>query len=311
MPTSLPHCESFQHHPDPPYDAALTLNKPAGWDVFTPSEQFRDETLWSALTLEDAPTAVRIAAEGTVEDPVLMIDVYRQKSLSPDALERIVQKVNPLIDLSAFYAMASDDPVLSYPVNQHRGMHPTTGDSLCARAILAITLQQAPLQRSFHMRESVIDAAGTAVNFDDVTLQVQPTAATLATVSEATLRNECGCGYRAPYLRKMASQIAEGFISLEDLRGLSREAAREHLEQLPGIGPYSADIINPYRGCPIDSWSAEVFGQLLLDDDTAGVKKVKEAAEERWGKWDWLAFAYVVQDLKGLSEELGVDLRLQ
>jgi len=79
---------------------------------------------------------------------------------------------------------------------------------------------------------------------------------------------------------------------------------------LPGIGEYSADVANPYHGCPIDSWSAEVFGRLLLDDDTASVRRVKSAAETRWGDWAWLGFAYVVHDLERSSENLGVELRL-
>jgi hypothetical protein len=37
---------------------------------------------------------------------------------------------------------------------------------------------------------------------------------------------------------------------------------------------------------------------------------VKQEGIRRWGKWSWMAFFYVAQDLQNLSKRLGVQLRL-
>ena len=86
------------------------------------------------------------------------------------------------------------------------------------------------------------------------------------------------------------------------------------LLELPGIGDYSADIINPHGGFPIDVWSAEVFSKLLLgkepENNRDAVGIVKEEGLKRWGKWSWMAFFYIVQNLPNLSKKLEKNLRL-
>jgi len=98
------------------------------------------------------------------------------------------------------------------------------------------------------------------------------------------------------------------------LERLSPEEAKNKLLELPGIGDYSADIINPHGGFPIDVWSAEVFGKLFFgkapENNRQAVEEVKREGISRWGKWSWMAFFYIVQDLKRLSEKLNVKLRL-
>ena len=42
--------------------------------------------------------------------------------------------------------------------------------------------------------------------------------------------------------------------------------------------------------------------------DAVGV--VKEEGLKRWGKWSWMAFFYIVQDLPNLSKKLEKKLRL-
>ena len=95
---------------------------------------------------------------------------------------------------------------------------------------------------------------------------------------------------------------------------MKEEEAKEWLLELPGIGDYSADIINPHGGFPIDVWSAEVFGKLLFgekpENNRKAVEVVKREGQRRWGKWAWMAFFYVAQDLENLSRKLGINLRL-
>ena len=38
---------------------------------------------------------------------------------------------------------------------------------------------------------------------------------------------------------------------------------------------------------------------------------MKKEGIRRWGRWSWMAFFYVAQDLENLSRKLNVKLRLQ
>ncbi|HTY46861.1 MAG TPA: hypothetical protein VMB46_04255, partial [Methanomassiliicoccales archaeon] len=105
------------------------------------------------------------------------------------------------------------------------------------------------------------------------------------------------------------------FPPMEELEKMTPEQVKDMLLELPGIGDYSADIINPHGGFPIDVWSGDIFGMLFFGKEPEHVKKeldrVKQEGIRRWGKWSWHAFFYVVQDLESLSKKLGMQLRLQ
>ncbi|MDG6997267.1 MAG: hypothetical protein JRN52_15220, partial [Nitrososphaerota archaeon] len=62
-------------------------------------------------------------------------------------------------------------------------------------------------------------------------------------------------------------------------------------------------------------WSVEVFGKLFfgrrLGNPRKAIEKVKEEGIRRWGRWSWMAFYYVANDLQNLSSKLRIKLRLQ
>jgi 3-methyladenine DNA glycosylase/8-oxoguanine DNA glycosylase len=114
---------------------------------------------------------------------------------------------------------------------------------------------------------------------------------------------------------ELAQRIdSKGFPTTEQLERLAPEESKKLLLGLPGIGPYSADIIDPHGGFPIDVWSADVFGLLFFGeepkDKRADIERIRREGLRRWGKWSWMAFFYVVQDLENLARRLGVKLRL-
>jgi 3-methyladenine DNA glycosylase/8-oxoguanine DNA glycosylase len=114
---------------------------------------------------------------------------------------------------------------------------------------------------------------------------------------------------------KLAKRLeAGGFPTAEQLKDMDRESAKEALLELPGIGDYSADIVNPQGGFTIDAWSAENFAKLFFRRaprvNRLAIERVKEEGLRRWGKWAWMAFFYVVQDLENLSQKLRIKLRL-
>ena len=76
--------------------------------------------------------------------------------------------------------------------------------------------------------------------------------------------------------------------------------------EVPGIGRYSAGIILG-RSAPIDAWSVIVMSELLLrktpENPRAEIDTVNKAVAERWGKWSWMAFAYILNDLENLARD--------
>jgi 3-methyladenine DNA glycosylase/8-oxoguanine DNA glycosylase len=309
----------FYLRPKPPYNFGLTVQKPAGWPLFTPLEVFEKGILWTALHISNILTGLKLHSAGTIERPLINAQVFLENIPTPVQKETIQQalayRLNIGQDLGTFYYMARKDPILRHTVDDLYGMHDTDPESLFSEATLAILLQMAPLKRSEEMMECMIRNFGEVAEFNNKKIYVWPTPENIARLRAKEL-GRCKLGYRAKYIQKLAKVLTTtGSPSLEELSHLDPDEAKRKLLKLPGIGDYSADIISPHGGFPIDTWSADVFGKLFYGDGPkqgrGGIGKIKAEGINRWGRFAWMAFLYVAHDLKGLSEKLGISLRFE
>jgi 3-methyladenine DNA glycosylase/8-oxoguanine DNA glycosylase len=316
----LSHSVAYELRPQPPFNCQLTVRKPAGWSLFTPYEQYKGATLWTATHLGSLLAGIRLVSLGTTSRPRIAVRIFFSHRLPRARAEEVKRQLNSALGaegrLEEFYAMARRDRVLAHAIRDLRGMHDTSPCTLFPEACLAILLQMAPLDRSEAMMSAFITRYGPIAEFDGKRIRAWPTPSGIASVRASELAKTCKVGYRAKYLVALAKRLATGtFPSMEELQALPPDEAKRALMELPGIGEYSADIISPHGGFPIDAWSVEVFSKLFYGKTPArnreSIEKVKREGLRRWGEWAWMAFLYIVQDLPKLSESLGVDLRLR
>jgi len=305
--------------PIPPFNFRLTVRKPAGWDLFTSGEVYTGGALWTGVRFGGGPIGLKIQSKGTVQNPIVDVRAYSQRSIS----ERDKGTLHNLLsiclgaqqDLEGFYGFAMKDDILKHVVEDLYGMHDTQAVSLFNSVILSICLQMARLKRSRQMMEAIDQKYGETIEFDGKQVVLQPTAERIAKLDPKVFAKECNLGYRAKYIVASAKMIAAGFPDFQEIMRMPPDAAKQKLMELPGIGDYAADIINPHAGFPIDAWSVDVFGLLFSgkepEDRRGAIEEVKQEGIKRWGDWSWMAFFYVAQDLKNLSKRLGISLRLE
>lgn len=317
--TILAQSFEFDVIPVKPYNFNLTVRTPAGWALFTPFEEFKNGVLWTATHFDGVLAGVKLQSRGGVEDTIIHVIIYTQSQTDGkqrDAIRRVIRrKLGADQDLKEFYGMALADSILSHAVDDLYGMHDTFPHTIFPEAVLAILLQMAPLKRSNEMMASVISTYGDEAEFDGKLIHSWPLPVRIAGLTPEELAQKCKVGYRAKHLVKLAGVLEGGsFPEMDRIYDMDPESAKKTIQSLPGIGDYSADIINPHGGFPIDVWSAEVFSKLLFgekpENNRAAVERVKKEGMARWGKWSWMAFFYIVQDLPSLSGKLGIDLRL-
>ena len=317
--TKLSLYSKFEIDPLPPFDFQLTVRKPAGWDLFTPGEVFEDETLWTGIRLGSQPVGLKISSSGVVDEPHLRVGVFteggRLPHPAPSFQEIIVDCLGLEQDLRGFYSFAAEDSILKHVVKDLYGMHDTQTVSVFNSVVLSICLQMARPKRSGEMIGAINEAFGETIEFDRKRVLLQPAAETICKLNPVSFAKRCKLGYRAKYIVGSAKMISKGFPSMAEIMEMPADKAKERLMELPGVGDYAADIINPHGGFPIDAWSVDVFGALFFGkepkDRRAAVEMVKREGLRRWGNWSWMAFFYVAQDLERLSARLGVKLRLE
>lgn len=310
---------SFTLKPYAPYSLKLTVHKPAGWDFFTPKEIMDKDTLYTALYIDSSLVGLKIKDTRSVIGPSISISVYTKSAVS-DAFkkrvrEALIFRLGIDTDLKKFYTFARKDSILKHTVKDLYGMRDTMPSSLFASCILGVCLQMAPLKRSEDMMNRIIENYGREAEFAGKKVGMWPLPKDIAKINVRSLKASCKLGYRAKFISGISRVLSKGtFPSEEDLGALPKEEAKKKLMELPGIGDYAADIILPQGGFPIDAWSVEVFGELFFGrkphNNRAEIEKVKEEGIRRWGKWSWMGFFYVANDLKNLSKRLNTNLRL-
>ncbi len=304
--------------PLPPFSFRLTVRKPARWDLFTAGEVFENDTLWTGIRFRGTPIGLKVSSTGTVGRPLLRVRVYTRRKLPQNTVEQLRIALAGCLgaeqDLREFYRFAERDPILKHVIEDLYGMHDTQAVSLFNSVILSICLQMARPARSIEMMGAINRRYGDMIEFDGKKVLLQPTADRIARLDPDVFA-ECKLGYRAKYTIASAKMIAAGFPDMDEIMSMTPDEAKEKLMELPGIGDYAADIINPHGGFPIDAWSVDVFGLLFFGKEPENrrdaIEEVKKEGIRRWGAWSWMAFFYVAQDLGNLSKRLGVELRLE
>jgi DNA-3-methyladenine glycosylase II len=300
----------------PPYSFELTLRKPAGWWWSTPNEIYKNNTCWTLTRFNSELLGLKLQSKGTVKKPRIHVTAYSKTKPDTSEKEHIARIIKRALkteeNLTEFYKLAAKDKILRSLVKDLYGMHTIGWPELFPALILAVTLQMAPMKRSNQMMELLITNFGNQTGFDGKTMQYWPSAETIAASTIEELKTKTKLGYRATNLIAIAKALQKGFPTMDELWALEPEEAKKKLLALRGIGEYSAELVMPRMGFPLDVWSAKIFNVLFFDKETSkpreAIPALKKVAEKRWGKWKGYAFVYVLNDLPNLSNRIGVDL---
>ncbi len=300
----------------PPYNFELTLRKPAGWWWSAPDEEFKNDTCWTATRFNSELLGLKLRSKGTTNKPQIHCTIYSQakmdtskKQLTTHMLKRALKTDE---DLTDFHNLSQKDNILRDVVLDLYGMHTVGWPELFPALILAVTLQMAPMKRSNQMMDLLTAKYGDQADFDGKTIRYWPSAQTIASKSIQELKLEAKLGYRAQNLISIAKTLTQGFPTMNQLSAMDPEEAKKELLTLRGIGSYSAELVMPQMGFPLDVWSAKIFHVLFFGKEPQNpreaIPELKKIAEKRWGNWRGYAFVYILNDLAKLSKRVGTDL---
>jgi 3-methyladenine DNA glycosylase/8-oxoguanine DNA glycosylase len=201
-------------------------------------------------------------------------------------------------DLSGFYALAADDPDLSWvTAGAGRLVRSPTVFEEVVKTICTTNVAWSATERMVgalveHLGEP---AAGAAA--DGPYGRAFPTPAAMAEADEAFYRDVVRSGYRGAYLRALSADVASGALDLEELGSASREdlsddEVADRLLALPGVGPYAAAhvmmLLGRYSRLVLDSWTRPKYASLRggrAAKDTTIIRRFR-----RYGPYAGLAF---------------------
>ena len=247
-------------------------------------------TFETTLPMQRGARTVRITASGKM----LHIEAVAG-TVGAQARNALTQTVAHIFrldeDLSHFYTLVGEDGDLSWCVaGAGRILRSPTVFEDVVKTICTTNTSWSGTRKMTH---ALVDKLGVEAPGGGRTF---PMAEAMAEADETFYREVVRAGYRGPYLKTLATDVAEGTLDLESLNdpGLPDDEVAARLLALPGVGPYAAahvmlTSLGRYSRLVLDSWTRPTYRQL------SGAKSVlKDATIERrfkrYGDWAGLAF---------------------
>lgn len=181
-----------------------------------------------------APVGVAVRQE---RDGTVVADVVGGGD--PDVMAGQLARVLSLdVDGSGFGAVGRRDPVIGVLEARYPGLRPVTFHSPYEAAAWAVLSQRVRIVQAAARKQQLAEHLGDAVEVAGRTLHAFPAPAALATGALDSLPDRV-----AERLRAVAAAALDGVLDAGRLRALPRDQALAELQTVPGIGPFSADLV--------------------------------------------------------------------
>ncbi len=198
-------------------------------------------------------------------------------------------------DLSAFYELAAEDPELSWAADGAGRM--IRAPSVFEDVVKTICTTNTAWSATRRMVTALVTNLGATAPGGR---HAFPTPEAMASADERFYKEVVRSGYRGPYFRAIATDVAEGRLDLEALLDpeLPDEEVAARLLALPGVGPYATAqmlmLLGRYSRLILDSWSRPKYAQL---NGRKASDRTIERRFRRYRQYAGLAFwLYVTRD---------------
>ncbi|GIW63073.1 MAG: hypothetical protein KatS3mg090_0899 [Patescibacteria group bacterium] len=302
----LDYKKSFFLCPKSPFHFDGTFYKPSHFPNKLKMEEWEPGKYWQTFRVDKELFVLQVENKGTTFKPKIKITLYSQKPLNKKELEKIKQEIiwrfELDIDLKEFNKLAKKDRRF-YPVfKKWMGMRNVSKNTLYELLIIAIVLQNATVRRSQQMLDALLKKFGTKVVFDKKTLWAIWLPERLKNVSEKELR-DLKIGYRAKFIKRLSQDFIEGKIDEKHLRNLEKEACKQELIKLYGVGPETARILLFEAFHHFDTfdhiapWQQKIYSRLFYGKKLVSAEKICKDILKQYGKYSMLAVHYIWEDI--------------
>jgi len=212
--------------------------------------------------------------------------VLEWNASTKDASEHLDELLRLGDDLDSILDETPADPLVDRACEAHRGMR-LVRDPPFGCLISFICSAQMRVERIYRMQTALAEAYGDSVRFDGSEYHAFPTPEQLSSATESELR-ELSLGYRAPYVQRTATMIADGNASPTEALDLDYEDARESLTRFVGVGRKVADCVLLFslgylEAVPLDTWIRSAIEEHYPECDRGNYVETSRAIRAQFG----------------------------
>jgi len=252
--------------------------------------------------------------------PILMINLQFNTKVSKAEQESLVNLISWIYavneDVKYFYeVICKKDRILRAASEEIYGGHLRTDPYVFESVLGVIVAQNVFFKRIYEMTRLLCENFGEKQSFDNRIYYTYPTPKRLANATLPEIR-ACKVGYRDKYIKGVAEKIVKEKINLDDLRKVDDiEKIKEKLMELPGVGPYTADLTVAigFRlpTFHLDLFSREAMYQFYFNGNKVPDKEIIRFVDNKWGKWKHYTMLLLTTNTDTWAKKLGKPFRLK
>ncbi|WP_050515138.1 DNA-3-methyladenine glycosylase [Streptomyces rimosus] len=170
------------------------------------------------------------------------LSVARDRSIAPERLivqDQLARILSLDVDGSGFPGLAADDPVVSRLMAEHPGLRPVCFHSPYEAAAWAIIGQRMRMTQAAAIKARIAERYGQRVRVAGQDLHAFPTPPVLRSLTRVPGLPDA----KVARLHALAEAADAGELDAARLRAMPGDHALATLRALPGIGPFSAELI--------------------------------------------------------------------
>jgi 3-methyladenine DNA glycosylase/8-oxoguanine DNA glycosylase len=259
----------------------------------------RGGVLERLLHKEEQPVHVRVAQ--TAPDTILFGARAQSIEVARHGIERMRFALGVDEDLSAFQCEFARDPLIGPSIRRRPWLRPRRRPEPFEALAWAICEQLIEYERAVAIQRRIVASMGprwSAWESCERPLRDVPSPDTLARAAPAHLESFDLAGSRARLLVKVAREVATGRL---DLHGVDYRRAWRRLRAIPGIGPWTVEMLALYGQGRFDQLPAgdlgllKYVGQRLSGGDPRAYASEADVRSffARYGPWQGLAAVHI------------------
>jgi DNA-3-methyladenine glycosylase II len=227
---------------------------------------------------------------------VVEVEVHGPAEHTEAVLAQATRMCSLDVDGTEFPEAGSHDPVVALLQGLHPGLRPVLFASPYEAACWAVLSHRIWMTQAVRLRRRLTDRHGTEVDVGGVRLASFPAPGVLAKLEYLPGLP----GQKMQRLRALGEAAAEGVLDAAALRAMPAEEALKQLQLLPGVGPFSAELIlirgagHPDVFPRAESRLHEIMREAyhLPDADVAELTEIAQA----WAPFrSWASFLFRVE----------------
>ncbi|MGI0079029.1 MAG: DNA-3-methyladenine glycosylase family protein [Nitrososphaerales archaeon] len=194
------------------------------------------------ITSDEKALGMSVIQTGSIERARLKVEITGKRLGSAES--RVAQKYLELllglrIDLRRFYESARLNPKFGDLARRFLGVKPPRFPSIFEALVNAISCQQVSLTVGLLLMNRLAQNYGPRLS-DQTSAVAFPRPQDLSKLKQDMLRKLGFSVRKSRYIIGLARSIIGGQVNLENISGMKDDEALEYLQQIPGIGRWSA-----------------------------------------------------------------------